>query len=414
MVEHIHSLAISLIIGLLIGLERERSHPAGAKAMGVRTFILFALLGTMAQIINNPILASFITVFVFAAVLVAYWVSSKNYEHGIGITTEISAVLVYCLGFMVPSEPIVSSVLAGIVLLALLERKRLHEFSRYQLKPYEIEAVAILFIIIIGVLPFLPNRTIDPWSLFNPREFGILFCLIAGLQFIGYLSLRLFGHRFGMAMLGFFGGLISSTAVFANLPTLINTNSDKIYPAMAAGILATVAMFLEIMIVLFIASHQLFFSLFWPITGMMLVGVLLSTVFLFKYKNLYREEFNLPNPLDFRAIIRLTVLIGGILVLVNFARTFWGGKGIFLISFLGGLFEIRSVTLANSLLFLSKKLDLNVTVLCLYTGITATFVSKFFLLWTLTPKAFAWRMSAYLLILIITAVIVIEVKNIIA
>ena len=39
---------ISFLIGLFIGVDRERSLPKGMKGMGVRSFIIIALLGTLA------------------------------------------------------------------------------------------------------------------------------------------------------------------------------------------------------------------------------------------------------------------------------------------------------------------------------------------------------------------------------
>src|SRR5579871_1837762 len=221
--ESLHAFAISLVIGLLIGLEREHSHPKGIKAMGVRTFVLFALLGTLAAKLDDPALAISISAFVFAIIILGYLRTTTltlKYPD-MGITTEVSAGIVFCLGFIVLHAPLVASILGAIVLLVLLERRRLHKFARKKLMPHEIEAAVILFIFMLGVLPSLPDRTIDPWNLFNPRNFGILMTMIAVIQFGGYLSIRLFGDRLGMAVTGILGGFISSTAVFTTLPKML-------------------------------------------------------------------------------------------------------------------------------------------------------------------------------------------------
>lgn len=68
-----------------------------------------------------------------------------------------------------------------------------------------------------------------------------------------------------------------------------------------------------------------------------------------------------------------------------------GPKGIFLVAFLGGLFEIHGITLATALLYLAHQLPINNASLVLYTAIMAVFVSKIFLLWSLTPYRFALR-----------------------
>ena len=51
-VEIASKFAVSLGIGLLVGIERERSN----KDLGVRTFALTALLGTLAVLSSTPII----------------------------------------------------------------------------------------------------------------------------------------------------------------------------------------------------------------------------------------------------------------------------------------------------------------------------------------------------------------------
>lgn len=55
MLTNLYYFAVSFVIALLIGIERERSHPEGRQAIGVRTFILIGLLGTFTAIINAVI-----------------------------------------------------------------------------------------------------------------------------------------------------------------------------------------------------------------------------------------------------------------------------------------------------------------------------------------------------------------------
>ncbi len=65
--EHLYAFATSLAIGRLIGLERERSASASAKA-GLRTFALVALLGTICAMLSAhsgtawPLAAGFLAV----------------------------------------------------------------------------------------------------------------------------------------------------------------------------------------------------------------------------------------------------------------------------------------------------------------------------------------------------------------
>jgi len=397
MLANLYAFIISLVIGLLIGLERERSHPKDTQAMGVRTFVLFALFGTIAATLNNPILSIGISLFVFLAILLAYFSTAihRNKKSDIGITTEISAAIVFCLGFMAFSIPLLASVLGGIVLLTLLERKRLHYFARQKLQAHEIESAIILLIFILGVLPFLPNHTIDPWQVFNPRQFGILITMIAGIQFGGYLSIRLFGDRIGMALTGLLGGFVSSTIVFASLPSMLKSHPTLTRSNMAVALLSIVAMLIEISAILLVASVPLLLHMLWPILAMIVTGISLAFFLLVTEKITPHEFSKLSNPLHILSILKLSLLIGGMIALVSLAQHYLGINGIFIVSFLGGLFEIHSTTLATSLLYLANQLSINSAGLILSIAIFSSFLSKYFLVWTLCPRRFAFQLSLY-------------------
>src|SRR5438445_11577392 len=141
MLEILLSFAISLLIGLLIGIEREHSHAEGVQAIGVRTFILFSLIGTLAATLNIPALTITISAFVFSMILFSYLRSTEltKKKIDIGITTEISAAIVFCLGYMVPTSNLIAITISAFVLLVLVERQRLHKLARKKFKPHEIE-----------------------------------------------------------------------------------------------------------------------------------------------------------------------------------------------------------------------------------------------------------------------------------
>lgn len=398
MLRTLFAFAISLIIGILIGMERERSHPKGSSAMGVRTFVLFALLGSIAAVLNNFILSLAISFFIVLAILLGYYLSVIKQEkiHDVGITTEIAAAIVYCLGFMTPSNPTLACVLGSVVLLTLLERKRLHQFARKRLRAHEIESAIILFIFIVGVLPLLPNQTIDPWHIFNPRQFGFLLAMIAGIQFGGYMSIRLFGDKIGMVFMGLFGGFVSSTVVFASLPAMLTEHPKLTRSIIAIAILSIVAMLIEISLILLVVSTTLLSYLIWPMVAMLLLAIIIAFSLLFTEKIAQHEFSKLSNPLHILSVFKLALLIGGMIALVSLAKFYLGTKGILFVSFLGGLFEIHSVTLATSLLYLANQLQLTNAEEILAVGIFASFVSKYFLLWTLCPRRFAMLTTVYM------------------
>lgn len=401
MLNDFYFFAISILIGLLIGLERERSHPQGFQAIGVRTFILFAILGTLAYKINNPILTLTLSLFVFAAILFGYLRTSRNLgaKTDIGLTTEISAAAVFGIGYMLPQYMILSCVLAGIVLLTLLERKRLHQFARFKIRSQEIEAVTLMVILIMGVLPLLPNHTVDRWEVFNPQKFGILFIMVALIQCIGYFCIRLFGDHLGRALLGFVGGLMSSTAVFVNLKQLIAQNHGNERSTLACSILAILAMLSLASIIIFTASQTFFAAMIWPISAMIITGGIISSFLVLTSKPIPTDKSPLSKPLNFRSIIKLSLFLGLSIILIATANRYYGAHGILFVAFFGGLFEVHGITLSTALLFSAKQLNLHLASLSVMTALLASYISKLFLLWTLTPKKFAFKASILLILM---------------
>lgn len=389
-VKAFQAFAISLGVGLLIGLERERSHPVGRQAIGVRSFILFSVLGTLTAYMNQLALTLTLSVFVFGAILLGYVRSTRQRLKfpDIGITTEISAALVYCLGYVAFSAPFLSAVLGGVVLLILLERKLLHTFSRHKLKTREIEAAIILLLFSLGVLPLLPNYTIDPWQIFNPRLYGILVIMIASIQFGGYVAIRIFGESLGTVLIGFFGGLISSTAIFATLPHIVRRQPELTNSATAAAILSTVAMLIEFAVIIFVVSPALLLQILAPVVTMMLIGSVIALALLKGKKEKVMIQYPI-NPLDFMGIFRLTFLIGGMIFLVAIVKYYLGTSGIQIVSFLGGLFTLHSISLAIATLFQQGKLLFADAKLALALAVLATFVTKYVLLWVLARNRFA-------------------------
>ncbi len=396
------SFTISFLIGLLIGIEREHSHEEGVQAIGVRTFILFALLGTLASILNQLPLTLIISMFVFSMIIFGYLRSSDKSRKkiDIGITTEISAAIVFCLGYMVPASRFVAIIVSALVLLVLIERQRLHALARKKFKPHEIETAIIFVIFALGILPILPNHTIDPWDLFNPYNFAILIVTIAAIQFTGYITIRLFGERFGMALTGFLGGLISSTAVFANLSQTLRIHPHFKFSVIASAMLATMAMLIEIMAIIFVASSTLFFFMFKPLIVMIVTAFILTALLLSCQKKNEKALINIKSPLNLSSILKTSIFIALTLVLVVIAKRYVGTEGIFIVSFLGGLLEIHGISLATALLYLDHHLTSTTAISALSTAILASFISKFVLLWSLTPARFALETSLCLLIIL--------------
>lgn len=389
--------AIALAIGLLIGVERERSHPPGKQPLGSRTFVLFGLMGAISAGITDTMIAVALTLFVGAVVIAGYLRSSRNTEteHDIGFTTEVAAVLTYSLGFLSYSEPFIALLIGVTTLVVLMARTRLHIFSRRLIKRSELQAAAVLLILGIGIIPFLPNQTLDPWHFFNPQQFGILVLIILLLQFSAYVGIRLLGATRGILLLGFLSGFVSSTAATATLSNKAYNNEIHPFTGSAAVILSTTAMYLELLIIIFLAAPNLLLFVSSPL---LVSGILASiTSLLFTKKARQIKQFPPPrNPLAIVSAIRLASFLAGMLIAVSIAQRILGSQWALLITFLGGLVEIHGVTLAIATLFNAGKINGIQAMSNLNIALIASFVSKYFIIWSLGRTRYTVYTSSFL------------------
>lgn len=121
MLEEFHPFALSLILGFLIGVEREYHHKKSAAAFGVRTFPFVALTGTLAAYAHNTYLTVAISAVVFTLIAISYFFTARGRGKtaDFGLTTEFAAVIVFCTGFLLVDNARLGS-LVGIATLALL------------------------------------------------------------------------------------------------------------------------------------------------------------------------------------------------------------------------------------------------------------------------------------------------------
>jgi len=168
-------IAVSLGIGLLVGIEREWSN----KDLGARTFALTALLGTIAALFE-PSIAGVSMIGVFLIVIFAN-VRSLLVDRSLEATTSAALLVIYVLGAMAGQGHLFTPVAAAILMAMLLAWKvELHRFAG-GLQPAEIRSAVLLGLLGLVVYPILPDRFIDRWELVNPQQAWITVIVIAGI-----------------------------------------------------------------------------------------------------------------------------------------------------------------------------------------------------------------------------------------
>ena len=341
-------LAQSLLIGLLLGLERERAR--GAEEVegfaGIRTFPLFTLAGFLAALLTGhaPLALPALVIAVAALAVVFQVVGSA----GKGATTETAALLAVLLGAAVGfGRGSLAAAIAVVAALLLTLKAPLHRLAR-AVSQDEILAILKFGVVALIALPLLPDRGLGPYQAVNPRDIGYMVVLLTAVSLIGYLLVRFFGEGKGYALAGLLGGLASSTAVALSFSRKARETPDLARPLAAGIVVASTVLYARGILVLLVLDAPLGRHLLPRLGGLLLVGLALSFVLLRRASASRdtRPDLSLGNPVELGHALLLAALFGVVLLIARVAQAELGTAGLWTVGAVGGLVDVDSVAVA--------------------------------------------------------------------
>ncbi|MBA2664019.1 MAG: MgtC/SapB family protein [Bradymonadaceae bacterium] len=378
----IQSIATSLALGAIVGLERQ-SHGdvAEHESMGVRTFALVSLLGTLAVLAHDVAPAlTWIAGMGFLLLIGTFLVSElRASNRKTGITTEVAALLVFLLGALVPVQPVLSASIAVIVALILSIKTFTHRWVG-RLTQREIFDTLKFLLVTVVLLPLLPNHPVDPWQIYNPRELWFLVVLISGISFLGYFAMRFLGSQRGILVTGLIGGLASSTAVTLAMAQQMRDERGSrrvLFGASFAILIANAIMIGRVGIEVAVINPRLLVELWLPLLAMA-VGGLGSALWLWtklaaEVRSAVSDDagvaiatdaldaddaprpplpgeddshVHLKNPFRLVPAIKFGLVFVVIIALVHIAQGYLGSMGTYVAALISGLADVDAIALA--------------------------------------------------------------------
>jgi uncharacterized membrane protein (DUF4010 family) len=220
--------AVALGIGLLIGLERERSKGEGAarRPAGIRTFTLAALLGAVAVHIGAIPLLAAATVGVTVLAALSHF---RAREEDPGLTAAVAVIFA--------------------------AKAPLHGFARNILTSSEVADGLVFTTATLVIWPQLPNRYMGPFQALNPHSIWFLVILVLALGACGHVATRALGARFGLPIAGLASGFVSSTATVAAMASRAAIDPASMRATVAAAAFSTVATFVQMALLLATVSQ---------------------------------------------------------------------------------------------------------------------------------------------------------------
>lgn len=345
-VDALYPYLISLAIGLLMGLERERNPSARA---GLRTFSLVALAGTLGAMLSEQTGEPWMLgagLLVTGGMMVAAHFRAPS-EGDPGTTTVAAVVVCYALGATVWYEQVQVAVALAILSTVLLYFKAELKGVSQHLTRRDLLSILQFAVLSLVVLPVLPDESFGPYQALNPHQIWWMVVLISGLSLAGYAALRIAGPRQGALLTGIFGGVASSTATtlafsrHAREASLLDMSAVVILTANWV-VLIRLAVLVGVLAPALLADMAVVLAV-----GLVSGGIVLAL----RWRALGRREaapvLELGNPTEIRLALSFGALYAGVLFASAWLTDWAGHTGTYGVALVSGTTDMDAITLSS-------------------------------------------------------------------
>lgn len=392
----LRTLAASLAVGILIGIERgwrQRDANDGSRVSGLRTFGLLGLTGGLAGHVPD-LLAAVIALAALSSLVLGYR-SALAREGSLSATNTLVGIVTFALGYMAAKGQVSEALaVAAVTTLLLTLRAQAHAILK-GMTAQEIESIARFALVALVILPLLPDQNLGPYNAWNPRQIWMVVVVVLGLSFAGYVATRRLGSGKGIMITALCGSLVSSTAVTVTYAQRLRQKDGPEAPLIAGIALASLVMFVRVQLLSITLIPYAARSLALAMVPAFVVGGL-TTLLALRARNAEASagEVKLGNPLDFGPALLLAGLVAVMAIPARWALEQFGDQGIIVVLGLTGMWDVDAAVL--TLAGMPKDiLDESTAGLVLAVPVLANTAFKGFLaLGIAGPRQQGWKASA--------------------
>lgn len=349
--EELISFLLVTLFSLLIGLSQRKislQREGSSMLFGTdRTFTFIGILGYILYILDPIHLRLFIGGgLILGALFTAHYFVKQNKFDVFGVTTIIIALITYCIGPIVLTQPSWFYILIIVTVLLLSELK--HTFTEIAQRMQNDEMITLAkFLAISGIiLPILPDTDIIPGVNLTPYTIWLATVVVSGISYLSYLLKRYVFKDSGIIVSSIIGGLYSSTATISILARKSKTDSERFAHEYVSGMLLAVSMmFLRFLILIFIFSRALFLGVY-PYLLLMSFATAAIAWFINSKRSVKKgdgelaEEEEASNPLEFKVALIFAALFVVFTLLTHYTLVYSGTSGLNLLSVISGFSDI--------------------------------------------------------------------------
>jgi uncharacterized membrane protein (DUF4010 family) len=391
--------AEALGLGLLVGIERYKDRsPGEKKSAGVRTFAIFALLGSVCGLVDQVAVTAVTVGGIAALLLLSYF---RYPEESVGLTTEFAAILVFWVGYLLHSHETLAISLGIVLTIFLASKRALHDFVREKISETELYATLKFLAVVLVVYPILPDRVYGPFAFFNPRVVWGLVVLVSTVSYVGYFLIRFLDGSRGLNLAALTGGLVSTTAVTVWLAERARTDPTSSRVFGAAAVVANAVQAPRLLLLIWVVSGSLGQRLTIPLLGMTAAGLAGAWLTTPRPRQDTAVDLHLQNPYSVLPALKF----GGFFVLVLFvvqgANEWLGEQGVYLATALAGFASASAAALSVSGLVNTAAIEPTTGAVAVLLAVATNALTK----WTLslvsgTPQMTFWLGGGLLTILL--------------
>jgi uncharacterized membrane protein (DUF4010 family) len=357
----LYRLAVALGIGLLIGLERgwkTREVTPGSRAAGIRTFALCGLIGGIMAALGQATgsaegagLVLGLSFVAYAAVITVFEREANRALDGHSATTAIAALLTFVLGaYAVLGDMRVAAAAAVAATGILAAREEIHGWVA-RITWEELRSALVLLTMTLIILPVVPDTDIGPAGGVNPREVWLIAIVLAGVSFVGYGAVKIFGTQRGILLAAFAGGLVSSTAVTLTNARRAAAGESSVLLLSVGVAIATFVSFLRVMAIVAAIKPALLAAVAPALTAAAIAAAIYAAVTLYWRGSMRTERggrADFKNPFSFWPVVGFAVFLGAVIVLGRMISETYGGQGAVLGALALGLADVDALTVSVS------------------------------------------------------------------
>ncbi|MDO6390146.1 MgtC/SapB family protein [Pontibacter sp. BT731] len=341
-------LAISLGLGLLVGLQRQHDN---AQIAGIRTFPIITLFGTLTALMAREMGGWVVAAGLLATaslVVTANLMKKKEPSPDVGQTTEAALLLMFAVGaYLVFGSKTVAVALGATVAVLLHLKETLHHMVA-RIGQQDLTAIMQFVVISFVILPILPNEAFGPYEVLNPYNIWLMVVLIVGIGLLGYFVYKIFGNKAGTFLGGVLGGLISSTATTVSYARRAKESKGSSQLAAIVIFIASTVAFFRILTEILIVAPGVMPQVAPPL--LVVVGLMVVTGLIAYFTN--KEEGNhMPeqeNPAQLKAALVFGAIYGLVILATAAAEDYLGDSGLYIVAIISGLTDVDAITLSTS------------------------------------------------------------------